>query len=58
MPLISQKRSLVKPEAVLRQIRLMESLESKTSEEATRILSNWLLEGNQALIKGNNHTMI
>jgi hypothetical protein len=45
MPIIGQKRSTVKTEAVLKQIRLLESLETKTNEAATLTLSNWLLEG-------------
>jgi hypothetical protein len=40
------RASAVKPDLILRQIRLMESLDSNTSEEATSILSNWLKEGN------------
>ncbi|KAI6191550.1 Hamartin [Aphelenchoides bicaudatus] len=40
-----QKRMSVKPETVVRQIRLMESLDTNTSEEATYTLSIWLSEG-------------
>lgn len=47
MPLLAQKRPPpIQSELILKQIRLMESLDSNTSEEATNIISNWLKEGN------------